>query len=457
MQGEALRTGDSFALISYNRSGEVSNLEPLSTEQMKVTLGANRRLIYEYDDPNNNKKYTWDSKNVFHLKPFSRDGIRGRTPIQVASEVIGQALAIQTHGNAIFENGAFLSGFLKVAHDFKDDEQRKSFVDSFKKLFQGAKNAGKVGLLEGGAEYSPFSMNNRDAQFLEAHQFTVPQICRLFRMPPHMIQSLESGMSFASVEQMSILFVQYTIQPWITRWERAINRQLIGLGADEKHFVKFNISALLRGDLQSRTQAIIDQLQYGLLTINEGRDLLDQNPADNELADEILVSHNLKRLKDIEEAEPVDQEIADPEEPEVEPEEEDPSEEPEEKAEIKKSLSHILEAELSRMLGVEETAIKRAFSKESPVKKSVEFYETFGSKLENALFPILVGFGNLLDIQEDGLKRWVSSVLDSRASLLVDASKLPAEEGRALMLGVNIDTANHLEDLLAYLFGEVEK
>jgi HK97 family phage portal protein len=296
MQRQALESGNAYASVTRSRVGDVQELLPLDAAKMnvKVGLGASgkQELVYTYTQPTGTNR-VFSASEIFHLKPFTKDGLIGRTPIQVAADTVGFSLALLEHGNKLFENGAFHSGFIQAPHAFKDDDSRAAFMKSFKKYF-GAKNAGKVALLEQGVTFKEASMNARDAQFLESKEFSVIEIARLFRCPPVMIQAMDKGMAFASVEQLAIMFVQYTIQPWITRWERAIKRQLLGSESDKNMYAKFNVSALLRGDMKARTEAIVQQLQYGLLTINEARNLEDRNPIEEEIGDKPLLSHNLR-------------------------------------------------------------------------------------------------------------------------------------------------------------------
>jgi len=292
LQTSLLDFGNAFCFITRARSGAIIQLTPLDASRMSVVMTPDNRLRYDYLDANGTR-LEYDQKDIFHVKYRSKDGILGRSPIAVAANSIGFSIALQTHGNKVFENGAFLSGFLAAPFKFENDERREQFMNSFKRLL-GASNAGKFGLLEQGVDFKPFAQNNRDAQFLEAKQFGVIEIARIYRMPPHMIQVLEKGASFASIEQMSMNYVQHTIQPWATRIERAIKRQLLSGPGEQELFVRFNLAALIRGDLASRTQSVVQQLQYGLKTINEARTLLDDNAVESPIGDEILLSHNLR-------------------------------------------------------------------------------------------------------------------------------------------------------------------
>ena len=102
-------------------------------------------------------------------------------------------------------------------------------------------------------KYTPISISPEQAQFLETRKFQINEIARIFRVPPHMVGDLEKS-SFSNIEQQSLEFVKYTLEPWIIRWEQSISRSLLSIEEKRKYFVKFNVDGLLRGDYQSRKE-----------------------------------------------------------------------------------------------------------------------------------------------------------------------------------------------------------
>lgn len=285
-----LFTGNAYAFIQRDKIGKITALIPLESGRVLPKLDRGE-LQYDYSDPSG-KKQTYLQRDIFHLRCFSKDGIIGRSPLEVACETVGEALALQEHGNNTFENGAYMTGVLRSPNAIKDKEHRDNIINSFKE-FLGIRNAGKVALLESGLEFKEIQQTNANAQFVDLRRFSVEQIASIHRIPPQFIQHMDKGMSYASVEQLAIAFVQYTIQPWVTLWESGIKFQLLDGNSDVDVSARFNISALIRGDLASRTASVVSQLQYGLLTINEGRDLLDRNAAEDDVANKLLISHNL--------------------------------------------------------------------------------------------------------------------------------------------------------------------
>lgn len=298
MQLSLLDHGNAYAFIEKTRDKRIVSLTPLDATRMRLKVLPGNAIAYHYQPGKGEPEKTYTSDQIFHVKYRSKDGLLGLSPLKSAADTFKFAQSLLQHGNRIFENGAFFSGLLKYPATFNTDEDRAAFLKSFREGIAGVTNSGKIGLLEGGAEYSPHQMNMKDAEYSEIRRASAIDIARIFRMPPHMIQELSGGASFASIEQQSINFVQYTIQPWATRWEQAIRRQLL-LSESPHLYVKFNIMALVRGDLKSRTEAIVQQMQYGLLTLNRGRELLDEDKIDDAMADEPLVSHNLRPLSQV--------------------------------------------------------------------------------------------------------------------------------------------------------------
>ena len=169
--------------------------------------------------------------------------------------------------------------------------------DAWQSQFGGSSNSGKVAVLEEGMKYTPISISPEQAQFLETRKFQINEIARIFRVPPHMVGDLEKS-SFSNIEQQSLEFVKYTLDPWVIRWEQSLMRAL--LAADEKatYFVKFNLEGLLRGDYQSRMNGYAIGRQNGWMSANDIRELenLDRIPTE-EGGDLYLINGNMLPMR----------------------------------------------------------------------------------------------------------------------------------------------------------------
>ena len=147
-------------------------------------------------------------------------------------------------------------------------------------------------------KYTPISIAPEQAQFLETRKFQINEIARIFRIPPHMIGDLEKS-SFSNIEQQSLEFVKYTLDPWVARWEQAIIRSLLSPDEKAHYFVRFNVDGLLRGDYQSRMNGYATARQNGWMSANDIRELenLDRIPA--ELGGDLyLINGNMTKLED---------------------------------------------------------------------------------------------------------------------------------------------------------------
>ncbi|CAM2958342.1 phage portal protein [Corynebacterium jeikeium] len=202
-------------------------------------------------------------------------------------------MATEDYGASFFANGAAPGGVLEHPGTIKDPSRVR---ESWQQTFGGARNANKVAVLEEGMKYTPISVSPEQAQFLETRKFQINEIARIFRIPPHMVGDLEKS-SFSNIEQQSLEFVKYTLDPWVIRWEQALTKTLLSPREKPSVFVKFNLEGLLRGDYVSRMNGYAVARQNGWMSANDIRALenLDRiNPADG--GDVYLVNGNMLPL-----------------------------------------------------------------------------------------------------------------------------------------------------------------
>ena len=267
--------GNAYAQIIRNGKGEVVALYPLMPNRMTVDRDEHGQLYYEYqtsqDDAHTMKGAVvrLSPRDVLHVPGLGFDGLVGYSPIAMAKNAIGLAIATEEYGSKFFANGATPGGILEHPGVVKDPERVR---ESWNSAFGGSANANKVAVLEEGMKYTPISISPNEAQFLETRKFQIDEIARIFRVPPHMIGDLEKS-SFSNIEQQSLEFVKYTLDPWVCRWEQSMQRAL--LKPDEKtlYFLKFNVDGLLRGDYQSRMNGYAVGRQNGWMSANDIREL----------------------------------------------------------------------------------------------------------------------------------------------------------------------------------------
>ena len=293
--------GNAYAQIIRNGKGEVIGLYPLMPDRMQVDRDEHGQLYYEYnlssDDAPTMKGSTVVLKpsDVLHVPGLGFDGLVGYSPIAMAKNAIGLAIAAEEYGSKFYANGAAPSGVLEHPGTLKDPSKVR---DSWNEAFGGSSNSHKVAVLEEGLKYTPISISPNEAQFLETRKFQINEIARIFRVPPHMVGDLEKS-SFSNIEQQSLEFVKYTLEPWLVRWEQSMARVLISPSDKSQYFIKFNVDGLLRGDYQSRMSGYATARQNGWMSANDIRELenLDRIPAEDG-GDLYLINGNMTKLAD---------------------------------------------------------------------------------------------------------------------------------------------------------------
>ena len=293
--------GNAYAQIIRNGKNEIIALYPLMPNRMTVDRDENGRLYYAYargqDEVIRDKSRTviLSPEDVLHIPGLGFDGLVGYSPIAMAKNAIGMAIACEEYGAKFFANGASPGGVLEHPGTIKDPQRVR---DSWMSQFGGSANANKIAVLEEGLKFTPIGIAPEQAQFLETRKFQINEIARIFRVPPHMVGDLEKS-SFSNIEQQSLEFVKYTLDPWVIRWEQSIMRSLLNKEEKARYFVKFNLEGLLRGDYQSRRNGYAIGRQNGWMSANDIRELenLDRIPAEDG-GDLYLINGNMTKLAD---------------------------------------------------------------------------------------------------------------------------------------------------------------
>ena len=294
--------GNAYAQIIRNGKGEVIALYPLMPNRMTVNRDSNGMLYYEYqtmkeDAPTmKGAVYQLDPSEVLHIPGLGFDGLVGYSPIAMAKNAIGLSMAAEEYGAKFYANGAAPSGVLEHPGVLKDPAKVR---DSWNAAFGGSSNSHKVAVLEEGLKYTPISISPNEAQFLETRKFQIDEIARIFRVPPHMVGDLEKS-SFSNIEQQSLEFVKYTLDPWVVRWEQSLYRALLSSDEKNTYLFKFNLEGLLRGDYQSRMQGYSIGIQNGFMCPNDVRELENLDLIPDELGgNKYMVNGNMVDLANV--------------------------------------------------------------------------------------------------------------------------------------------------------------
>ena len=297
LMSHLLLWGNAYAQIVRDGNGNATALYLLLPHKMEIFRAKNGELRYSYKlEPDESPlkpeggEITLRKDEVLHIPGLGFDGLIGYSPIAMAKQAVGLSIATEEYGAAFFGNGASPGGVIEHPGVIKDVQRLK---DSWNAQYRGSANAHRVGILEEGMKFNPISIPPEQAQFLETRKFQINEIARIFRVPPHMVGDLEKS-SFSNIEQQSLEFVKYTLDPWVVRWEQSLRQALI-LPQDKKSmFVKFNVDGLLRGDYQSRMRGYAIGLQNGFMSPNDVRALEDMNPIPN--GDIYMVNGSMTQL-----------------------------------------------------------------------------------------------------------------------------------------------------------------
>jgi HK97 family phage portal protein len=293
LMSHLLLWGNAYAQIIRDGRGQILSLYPLLPDKMTVDRATNGEIIYQYRTERG--MYLLRREEVLHIPGLGFDGLIGYSPIAMAKNAIGMAIATEEYGASFFANGANPGGVLEHPGVVKDPKRVR---ESWNAVYQGSSNAHRVAVLEEGMKFQAIGIPPEQAQFLETRKFQINEIARIFRVPPHMLADLEKS-SFSNIEQQSLEFVKYTLDPWVIRWEMAIQKALFLPSEKKQYFVKFNLDGLLRGDYQSRMTGYATGRQNGWLSSNDIRELENMNPIPPELGGDLyLINGNMTKLHD---------------------------------------------------------------------------------------------------------------------------------------------------------------
>lgn len=295
LMAHLLLWGNAYAQIIRDGRGYPVALYPMLPDRMSVDRDSQGELVYTYQSDKGQVKLRKES--VLHIPGLGFDGLIGYSPIAMAKNAVGLALATEDYGAAFFANGANPGGVLEHPGVIKP-EQADKLRESWATQFGGA-NAHKVAVLEEGLKFHQMSIPPEQAQFLETRKFQINEIARIFRVPPHMVGDLEKS-SFSNIEQQSLEFVKYTLDPWVVRWEQSLQQSLILPSEKSAVFIRFNLDGLMRGDYQSRMQGYSVGIQNGFYSVNDVRGLEDLNLLpDSEGGNIHVLNGNMVKLADV--------------------------------------------------------------------------------------------------------------------------------------------------------------
>ena len=289
MLAHLLLYGNAYCQIIRTGRDKIDSLYPLLPDKMEVDRDASGLLTYTYTT-SDGKRWRLEPRDVLHIPGLGFDGVMGYSPIALEKSAIGLGIAAEEYGSKFFSNGARPSGILTHPNTVKDPAALRA---SWNAAYGSSSNASRVAVLEEGMTFVPLSLPNNEAQFLETRKFQVSEICRIFRVPPHMIGDLDRA-TFSNIEHQSIDFAVHTIRPWLVRIEQAVNRALFSEKEKGRFYVQFNLDGLMRGDYKSRMEGYAIARQNGWMSANDIRELENMNAmSDEEGGNAYLVNGNM--------------------------------------------------------------------------------------------------------------------------------------------------------------------
>lgn len=270
MMRHVLLNGNAYAVIGWNSKGQPETLTPYPPYAVNVQRAVTGDYFYQITDLNG-KVRNYFQDEILHLRHASNDGFMGRSPITVCREAVGLGLAQQKHGSSVMKNGLMAGGIVTTAEWFDQSKGQKA-MEALKR-YQGAKNAGKTPILEGGMEYKQLGMSNQDAEWLASRKFTIEDIARIFNISPIFLQDY-SHSTYANFSEASRAFLGQTLRPHLVNFEQQLKDALmIDLTSNSKkrYVVEFDTSDLLRTNQQERFNSYDIAIKCGILSPNEAR------------------------------------------------------------------------------------------------------------------------------------------------------------------------------------------
>lgn len=274
MMGQALSNGNAIALILRNEAGQAEELVYYRTGDVSITK-INRQLWYRF--PDFKDPVAW--YDVIHVQAFGTEGYKGLSPIAQHATTINSALEAQDFNGKFYKNGGWLKGILESAGPLAPGRP-KELSTEWDANFGGPENAYKTPVTHSGLKFSPIQINQRDAQYIEHMKFTREQIASIYNVHPSMIGDTQST-NFSVMEQQDIQYVKYALRPWLKKWEQEYNFKLLTAAERRQGYqYKFNVNALLRGDIKTRSEFYTKMIAHGVMSPNEVRALENLNPRD---------------------------------------------------------------------------------------------------------------------------------------------------------------------------------
>lgn len=274
MMHHALLVGNAYSYIQRDGSGMPVALWQLDAAKMKAERVNGKKVYIEIT---NNGEKTYRLDQILHIPGIGYDGMQGYSVLPQIRDTIGMAMAVERYGAEFFRNYAGPGGYLALPGKLKNEEAIERLAKSWQGKHGDWGNKHKTAILEDGAEFKTVTNSPKDAMLIEAWQFLINEIARIFGVPPHLIGDLLRA-TFSNIEHQGIEFVTHSLRPWLVRWEQELTLRLVADSDRDTYFYEFLVDALLRGDTLTRSQAQRAWIEMGVYTPNEILEMENRNP-----------------------------------------------------------------------------------------------------------------------------------------------------------------------------------
>jgi HK97 family phage portal protein len=272
--------GNAYGFIEWSNKGQIQSIIPLNPAKVTTKIGSDRMPVYTVEDEAGLGEIPF--RNMHHIAGFKTNPYVGMSPIAAARDGLGLSLATEEHAGLVFANGTKIGGVLE--REWKDGakplgrDQIDTLKEQWSSLYSGLQNSGKVAVLQDGFKFKSISMSNEDAQLMLSRVHSINEVARLYNIPPHMIQLLDKA-TFSNIESQALQFVMYSMMPNLKRHESSQMRDLLTKKErSDGYYIEYNVSGLLRGDMQTRFESYAQARQWGWMSVNDIRRLENLPP-----------------------------------------------------------------------------------------------------------------------------------------------------------------------------------
>ncbi|RXI57283.1 phage portal protein [Clostridium tetani] len=291
--------GNAYVALDFNNRGQVTGLYPLDSSKMQIfvddvgLLNSSNKIWYIYTD-NLGHKIKFKSDELLHFKGLTTDGIVGLSVIDQLKHLIQNGKSSEEYINKFFKNGLQVKGLVQYVGDL-NHEAEQTFINEFERMSSGLKNAHRIAMLPLGYQFQPISQSLVDAQFLENSQLTIRQIAAMFGVKMHQLNDLDRATHTNIAEQQRGFYID-TLQSILTMYEQELIYKLfLNTEIRKGYYIKFNVDAILRANIETRYNAYRIAIQSGFKTPNEVRELEEDEAKDG--GDKLLVNGNMMPIE----------------------------------------------------------------------------------------------------------------------------------------------------------------